>query len=104
MDAKKEYTCSELVSEARRQSFGIMGVVECAGLWALAADVKSGLLQGEDVEEFKRGDILRTVAERRRDNRDQVLPLWRGGPISVAGHSWVVGRVFGVEVYREKED
>lgn len=104
VDAKKEYTCSELVSEARRQNFGIMGVVECAGLWALAADVKSGLLQGEDVEEFKRGDILRTVAERRRDNRDQVLPLWRGGPISVAGHSWVVGRVFGVEVYREKED
>jgi hypothetical protein len=41
--------------------------------------------------------------ERRRKDRSQVLPLWRGGPISVSGHSWFVGKLFGVEVYREGE-
>ena len=81
-----------------------MGVVEAAGLWALAADVKSGLLHGGDVELFTKGDVLKEVAERRRNSREQVLPLLRGGPISVAGHSWVVGKVFGVEVYKVKED
>lgn len=107
VDEKKDYTCSELVGEARQQNLGVMGVMECAGLWSLAADVHTGLVRGEVVEGFKRGTVFRDLEQRRKD-RSQVLPLWRGGPISVAGHSWVVGRMFGVEVYlaegERKED
>jgi hypothetical protein len=28
----------------------------------------------------------------------------RGGPISVSGHSWLVGKMFGVQVYQEKNE
>lgn len=104
VDEKKEYTRSEIVSLARRDK-GLFGAADAVGLWSLAADVKTGLLKGEDVVGFQEGKLFERV-ERRRKDRSQVLPLWRGGPISVAGHSWVVGKMFGVEVYRSdsKED
>ncbi|KAM3422276.1 hypothetical protein BST61_g2637 [Cercospora zeina] len=117
IDEKKDYTCSELVSEARKQGLGIMGMMECAGLWGLGADVRTGLLKGEDVGSFQRGRVFGEVEGRRKFRGDgdgggkgEVLPFWRGGPVWVGGHSWVVGRVFGVEVYLdgdgggEKED
>ena len=72
------------------------------GVWALAADVKTGRIEGEDIVAFQKGTLLKEI-ERRRKDRSQVLPLWRGGPISVSGHSWFVGKLFGVEVYREGE-
>ena len=70
-------------------------------LWALAADTRSDLVKREDVEEFQRGTLLQRLAERRRTGRQDVLPFYRGGPISVAGHSWLVGKLLGVKVYAE---
>uniref|UniRef100_A0A2D3V8T2 Uncharacterized protein n=1 Tax=Ramularia collo-cygni TaxID=112498 RepID=A0A2D3V8T2_9PEZI len=102
VDEKRDYTCSELFSKTRQEK-GVMGAMDALGVWSLAADVKSGLISGQDVVAFQRGTLLHEVENRRKD-REQVLPLKRGGPISVAGHSWFVGKLFGVEVYREKED
>lgn len=102
VDEKKDYSCSELFSKTKQEK-GIMGAFDAFGVWSLAADVKSGLISGQDVVAFQRGTLLHEVEKRRKD-RDQVLPLRRGGPISVAGHSWFVGKLFGVEVYQEKED
>lgn len=79
IDEKREYTRSEIVSAARRN--GVRGQMDAMGLWALASDVKSGMLRGEDVVAFQRGMLLEGLERRRRDRR-QVLPLWRGGPIS----------------------
>lgn len=102
VDEKKEYTRSEIVAAAAKNGFA--GQADALGVWALASDVHTGLLRGEDVVSFQRGTLLHEI-ERRRKDRSQVLPLWRGGPISVEGHSWAVGRVFGVDVYKaDKND
>ena len=79
IDEKKEYSCSEIVSAAKPN--GMMGQMDAAGLWALAADVRTGMLKGEDVRGFVEGTLFERV-EGRRKGREQVLPLWRGGPIS----------------------
>jgi hypothetical protein len=100
VEEKKSYSCSELVSLAGKN--GLAGQADAVGVWALAADVKTGRIEGEDVVAFQKGTLLREI-ERRRKDRSQVLPLWRGGPISVSGHSWFVGKLFGVEVYQEGE-
>jgi len=100
VEEKKSYTCSELVGLAGRN--GWSGQADAVGVWALAADVHTGRIEGEDVVAFERGTLLKEI-ERRRKDRSQVLPLWRGGPISVSGHSWFVGKLFGVEVYQEGE-
>lgn len=96
INEKRDYTRSEIVALASRN--GWSGQADALGLWALAADVKTGLLKGEDVVGFQKGTLLGEI-ERRRKDRSQVLPLWRGGPISVAGHSWAVNRLLGVDVY-----
>ena len=98
VDEKKSYTAREMWELAAPN--GIQGRVDAVGLWALASDVKTGLVKGEDVVGFQRGTLLREIEERRK-GREQVLPLWRGGPIWVGGHSWAVGRFFGVRVYEE---
>lgn len=98
IDEKREYTASEMWGVARPN--GWQGRLDAVGLWTLAADTKTGTLTGSDVVSFQQGTLLENLEKRRKD-RSQVLPLWRGGPISVAGHSWVVGRVFGVEVYHD---
>ena len=70
--------------------------------WAMTADVGSGLVSRRDVERFQAGEWEGEVVRRRRSRRrgeGDVLPLWRGGPISVAGHSWFVRKLFGVRVY-----
>jgi hypothetical protein len=72
------------------------------GLWALAADARTSLVKREDVGEFQNGTLMQRLAERRHIGRNDVLPFYRGGPISVAGHSWAVDRFLGVQVYREK--
>lgn len=79
VNEKKEYTCSEIVKMGRQN--GIKGQIDAFGLWALAADVKTGLLAGEDVVGFQQGTLFERV-EKRRKGQMQVLPLWRGGPIS----------------------
>lgn len=96
IDEKKQYTRAEIVKASAPN--GITGQADAFGLWALASDVNTGLIKGEDIVAFQKGTLLQEI-ERRRKDRSQVLPLWRGGPISVAGHSWAVGKVFGVEVY-----
>lgn len=100
IEEKKLYSCSELVNLAGRN--GWTGQADAVGVWALAADVNTGRIEGADVVAFQRGTLLREIEARRKD-RSQVLPLWRGGPISVTGHSWVVGKMFGVEVYQDLE-
>ncbi|TKA72880.1 hypothetical protein B0A55_06650 [Friedmanniomyces simplex] len=105
IDEKRTYSRAEIVGATRANGNGVLGVVDAVGLWALAADVRTGLLGGGDVVAFQRGTLLGELEGRRR-GRGQVLPFWRGGPISVGGHSWFVKRVFGVDVYRAdwKED
>jgi len=98
IDEKREYTAADLWGLGRQN--GWAGALDGVGLWTLAADTTTGTLRGSDVVSFQQGTLLESLEKRRKD-RNQVLPLWRGGPISVAGHSWVVGRVFGVEVYRD---
>ncbi|KAI7493042.1 hypothetical protein KC367_g8838 [Hortaea werneckii] len=97
IEEKREYTRAEIVQAAKPN--GIVGQADALGLWALASDVKTGMLRGEDAVSFQQGTLLERVERRRRD-REQVLPLWRGGPISVAGHSWFVKKLFDVDVYR----
>lgn len=79
VNEKKEYTCSEIVAASARN--GIKGRVDAVGVWALAADVKTGLLKGEDVVGFQQGTLFERI-EKRRQGTEQILPLWRGGPIS----------------------
>lgn len=98
VDEKKSYTAGEMWTLAAPN--GIAGRVDAVGLWVLAADAGTGVVGGGDVVGFQRGEVLERVRERRRGVGD-VLPFWRGGPISARGHSWVVGRLFGVRVYEE---
>lgn len=79
VDEKKEYTASEAWNLGAKN--GLKGRVDAVGLWALAADVETGRLKGGDVVGFQRGTLLQEI-EKRRKGRDQILPLWRGGPIS----------------------
>ncbi|KAK5135140.1 hypothetical protein LTR08_005526 [Meristemomyces frigidus] len=79
IDEKKEYTRSEIVAAARQN--GVMGQADAMGLWALASDVKTGMLKGEDIVAFQRGTLLDMIEWKRKD-RSQVLPFYRGGPIS----------------------
>ncbi|KAK3113183.1 hypothetical protein LTR53_009782 [Teratosphaeriaceae sp. CCFEE 6253] len=99
IDEKREYTRAEIVRAAQRSGGGFMARLDALGLWALAADVETGRLAGGDVVAFQRGTLLEGLERRRRD-RGQVLPLYRGGPISVAGHSWFVKKLFDVDVYQ----
>lgn len=78
VDEKRAYRFSEIVKWGAGN--GILGRVEAMGLWALASDVKSGLLAGEDVVGFQKGELFDKL-ERGRKTWDQVLPPYRGGPI-----------------------
>jgi hypothetical protein len=68
------------------------------GLWALTAN-KDGLVSVDSVKRIQEGTILWEVQRRRKDRSD-VLPLLRGGPIIVSGHSLFVDYFFGVKVYQ----
>ena len=84
------------------QPTGAVDIMYVNGLWAFAAS-RDGIISPKDIELCQNGVLLHKLAERRRDNRDHVLPLYRGGPISVAGHSWFVDKLFGVKVYQQPE-
>lgn len=54
------------------------------GVWVIGAQTHGageGLVDRETVEAFQAGDFFEFVRERRKDRGD-ILPLWRGGPIS----------------------
>ncbi|KAI9727622.1 MAG: hypothetical protein M1828_005850 [Chrysothrix sp. TS-e1954] len=72
-----------------------------AMFWNLAADTRSNMVSMADLKAFQKGTVVWDIAKRRssRDN-GQVLPFWRGGPFSVAGHAWFVDKLFGVKVYQ----
>jgi len=78
VDEEKRYTRSEIMGLA--QEGGIVAQADAFGLWALAAE-SDGKVKGEEIRMFQRGEIMERVASRRK-GRDNVLPLWRGGPIS----------------------
>jgi len=78
VDEDKRYTRGELIALAK--DGGIVAQADAFGLWALAAE-PDGKVKGEEVRMFQRGEIMERVAARRR-GRENVLPLWRGGPIS----------------------
>lgn len=55
--------------------------IHITGLWFLAAD-NEGLVSPSDISLFQKGNLLPELAKRRRTRKsDNVLPLWRGGPI-----------------------
>jgi hypothetical protein len=67
----------------------------------MAANAHTHKVSREDVERFQQGEREEAVAKR-RPGRHDVLPLWRGGPIITAGHSWAVKKLLGVRVYEAK--
>lgn len=69
------------------------------GLWNFAA-TREGLISAHDIDLFQQGVMLYELEKRRRDNRNHVLPLYRGGPAWVGGHSWAVDKLYGVKVYQ----
>jgi hypothetical protein len=106
---KTEYTCSELLhllnsSPKEKQEKGWLkhkiDQGHIVGFWTMAADAKTHRVKSSDVERFQQGEWEKAVVERRR-GRGDVLPLWRGGPIWVAGHSWAVTKLLGVRVYEK---
>lgn len=97
VDENKCYTRSELTGLAKPG--GLIAQADAFGLWCLAAE-SDGKVKGEEIRMFQRGEIMERVAARRR-GRENVLPLWRGGPISVNGHSWFVKKLFDVDVYQK---
>lgn len=78
-DEKKQYSRAELVQAAKPN--GIMGQLDAFGLWALASGIESGKIAGSDVRAFQEGSLLENI-EKRRKGREDVLPFYRGGPIS----------------------
>ena len=107
---KADYTCSDLLTLLNQSEGGGAGKGwlkqkidqgHVVGFWTMAADAATHRVGNEDVERFQQGEWEKAVVERREERRD-VLPLWRGGPIWVGGHSRVVGRLLGVRVYERK--
>lgn len=109
---KESYSLSDIISrhsthDPARSAKGLLGSIFDRGhalsLWTLAADVKTGLVSKDDFARFQKGTWLNDVAERRKyraEDKSNVLPLYRGGPISVVGHSWAVDKLLGVKVYK----
>jgi hypothetical protein len=107
---KSDRNCSELLSllkqsEKREREKGWLSRKidqgHIIGFWTMAADTRSHTVSNEDLERFQQGDWEDSVVERRKGRHD-VLPLWRGGPVWVSGHSWAVRKLLGVKVYQTK--
>jgi hypothetical protein len=104
---KNDFTCSELLAllrDSKEGSGGLKGLIDqghVVGLWTMAASARTHTVSKDDVERFQQGEWEDAVVKRRR-GRGDVLPLWRGGPIWVGGHSWAVWKLLGVRVYEGK--
>ena len=104
---KNHFTRADLVdlyqnSSTSRQRGPIRRAIDTGhviSFWAMAADSKSHLVDAATLKRFQKGTWADEVVQR-RSRRVDVLPLWRGGPISVSGHSWFVDKLFGVKVYQ----
>ncbi|KAH7390520.1 hypothetical protein BKA66DRAFT_459111 [Pyrenochaeta sp. MPI-SDFR-AT-0127] len=104
---KSEYTCSELLQllGANTGNGFVKNKIDqghIIGFWTMAAETRTNTVSRADVERFQQGEWEEHVVERRRARQD-VLPLWRGGPIWVGGHSWTVRKLLGVRVYEAKQ-
>ncbi|GAM85861.1 hypothetical protein ANO11243_038690 [Dothideomycetidae sp. 11243] len=117
IDEAKKYGLRDLL--AVTSGAGLATKLDAMGCWGLIAD-QTGVVSGRDVRAYQRGEVMESVA-RRRQNRSDVLPFWRGGPIwyvslsmvpqkslreqtrltkhRVGGHSWMVSKLFDVDVY-----
>lgn len=106
------YSRSDLVNLYQQSSLGddkhkgmirrIYDLAHVNAFWMIAADVDSHTVDEGTVRRFQEGTWGEAVVRRRKSRRKgvgEVLPLWRGGPISVVGHSWFVRKLFGVRVY-----
>ena len=106
---KSNYTCSDLLQllSASENGGGILKRAidqgHIIGFWTMAANARTHMVSRDDVERFQQGDWQRPVVARRRGRRDDILPLWRGGPIWVSGHSWAVKKLTDVRVYEIKQ-
>lgn len=105
--SKSEFTCSELLSllEYEPGKGFIKHKIDqghIVGFWTMAADTRTHKVSRDDVERFQQGEWEEAVMRRRR-GRDDVLPVWRGGPIITAGHSFAVRKLLGVRVYEAKQ-
>jgi Caleosin related protein len=96
---KGTLTRGQILDTTRKRKY--IDQVHVYGIWALAAN-QQGLLSCHDLKLCQTGLLLPELEKRRRDRSD-VIPLSRGGPISVAGHAWMVKRLFGVRVYQDTE-
>lgn len=106
--AKEEFTCSELLRLLDQERYpGFVGHKinqgHIGGFWCMAACTRKHTVSRDDVERFQQGEWEAPVAERRR-NSEEILPLWRGGPIWARGHSWAVEKLLSVEVYKSKNE
>jgi hypothetical protein len=104
---KSEFACSDLLSlidNDRPQGYLMHKIDQghVVGFWAMAASARTHMVNRKDVERFQQGEWEGPIAQRRL-GREDVLPLWRGGPVWVEGHSWAVRQLLGVRVYEKKE-
>lgn len=97
---KQGYSRAELLAEVKGR--GIMDTCHIFGLWALAADAQ-GIVCSEDIKKYQQGDLLKELEQRRKVRHvgdANVLGFFRGGPGNVTAHSYVVKKMFSVDVYR----
>ena len=109
---KDSYTLRDLIGLYNSDPKAGRGIISrqidkahIASLWIFGADRQTLTVDKDDVERFRRGDWADSLAKRRRwrmPGDENVLPLWRGGPISATGHSWFVDKLFGVKVYQRR--
>ncbi|KAF2854274.1 hypothetical protein T440DRAFT_552151 [Plenodomus tracheiphilus IPT5] len=106
--SKSSFTCAELLAllgDGKRKGWVQHKIDQghVIGFWSMAAGAGTNVVRRRDLEAFREGEWEGGIAERRR-GRGDVVPLWRGGPVWVAGHSWAVGRLLGVRVYEGKAE
>lgn len=77
----KRYSLSEIEKLVRNDGGSLKDQLDALGIWTMAAERKDGRISGKDLRAFQEGSVLEDIAKRRR-GRDDILPFWRGGPLS----------------------
>ena len=65
INENRNYPRSEIVGLAKKRS-GWVGAGDALALWALAADVRTGLMKGDDIVAFQEGTLHERLKERRK--------------------------------------